>query len=157
MPQTKPTPKKQEQEKPPELPQTKPIQKEQEKPTKLPQTETIHKKQEQEKPAELPQTNPSRKDQGKLGKTPSELSSQVARDEGNGSEDDVVPEQKPPPQLSKGAVDKRLRRVMTPRVDGSYQVPEAVVLKWKNSDTKKDVELLFEKAAYDPEPLPNAV
>ncbi|OLP99163.1 hypothetical protein AK812_SmicGene18309 [Symbiodinium microadriaticum] len=150
LPQTKPTPKKQEQEKPPELPQTKPIQKEQEKPTKLPQTETIHKKQEQEKPAELPQTNPSRKDQGKLGKTPSELSSQVARDEGNGSEDDVVPEQKPPPQLSKGAVDKRLRRVMTPRVDGSYQVPEAVVLKWKNSDTKKDVELLFEKAAYDP-------
>ncbi|CAE7193615.1 unnamed protein product, partial [Symbiodinium sp. CCMP2456] len=143
VPQTEPTHEKQE--KAAAVPQTEPTHEEQEKGTDLPQTAPTHKKQEE--PATVPQTEPNHKKQEKGD------SSQAGGNDGNESDDDadaVAPQKEPPKQLTRGAVDKRLRRVMAPRVDGSYQVPEAVILQWKSKDTKKDVELLFEKAAYDP-------
>ena len=42
----------------------------------------------------------------------------------------------PPPKLTTGAVDKRLRRVMAPKVDGSYKVPQQVIDEWKDLDTR---------------------
>ena len=58
---------------------------------------------------------------------------------------------KPPQKLSPGAVDKRLRRVMTPKVDGSYKVPQQVIDEWKDLDTRDRVRALFEKTAYCPD------
>ena len=146
LPQTEPT--KQE-KKPADFPQTKPTDEKHKKHTDLPQTE-------QEKPAVLPQTKPTDEKHEKHADLP-QTEQEKPADESDDDADAVAPEKEPPPQLSKGAMDKRLRRVMAPRVDGSYQVPEAVILQWKNKDSKKDVELLFEKSAYDPEPRPNAV
>lgn len=60
---------------------------------------------------------------------------------------------KPPPkQLSRAAVDKRLRRTMQPRADGTFLVPECVREKWKDLGTRSEVMSMFEKAGYDSAP-----
>lgn len=61
-------------------------------------------------------------------------------------------DQRPPTQLSQSAVNQRLRRIMRPRADGSFLVPECVREKWKDLETRDEVMALFEKAAYDPVP-----
>lgn len=57
----------------------------------------------------------------------------------------------PPEQLSKSAVDKRLRRVMQPRADGSLLVPQELKAQWKDPLTRDTVLALFEKCAYKPD------
>ena len=57
----------------------------------------------------------------------------------------------PPDQLSWGAVDRRLRRIMTPRVTGEFQVPKAVVDQWNDKTTRPRVMSMFEKAGYSPD------
>ena len=68
---------------------------------------------------------------------------------GDGFEFDDKP---PPTQLSQSAVNHRLRRIMKPRADGSFLVPECVREKWKNLETRGEVMAMFEKAAYEPVP-----
>eukprot|EP00439_Symbiodinium_sp_Y106_P029421 s208_g3.t1 len=54
-----------------------------------------------------------------------------------------------PPQLpekpSEGAIFKRIYRVMQPRADGSYVIPESVRSDWHNLETRPSVVHLFEK------------
>ena len=57
----------------------------------------------------------------------------------------------PPDQLSWGAVDRRLRRIMTPRVTGEFKVPKAVVDQWNDKTTRPRVMSMFEKAGYSPD------
>ena len=70
-----------------------------------------------------------------------------------GSEDEESPEEKQPPekQLTPSAVDKRLRRIMTPTVRGSYKVPESVIEQWKDLQTRCQVMSMFEKCGYSPD------
>ena len=63
--------------------------------------------------------------------------------------DQTIP---PPPQLSAKAANQRLRRVMQPRSDGSFLVPECVREKWKDLATRSEVMAMFEKAAFEPAP-----
>lgn len=56
---------------------------------------------------------------------------------------------KPPPQLSPSAIDKRLRRVMTPRACGTLKVPQEVVDQWRDPGTRPKVFAMFEKVGYD--------
>lgn len=58
----------------------------------------------------------------------------------------------PVPAMSKGAIDKRLRRVFTPLKDGSYRVPEEFVKKWDRPGADRDgLFVLFEKCNYEPD------
>ena len=63
--------------------------------------------------------------------------------------DQTIP---PPPQLSVKAANQRLRRVMQPRSDGSFLVPECVREKWKDLATRSEVMAMFEKVAFEPAP-----
>jgi len=57
----------------------------------------------------------------------------------------------PPKQLSPSAVDKRLRRIMTPTSSGSLKVPQELIDQWKDLTTRPQVMSMFEKAGYDPD------
>ena len=58
----------------------------------------------------------------------------------------------PPQQLSEGAIDKRLRRVMSPRANGEHLVSGEFVKLWQDRVNGRDkIRALFEKAAYCPE------
>lgn len=59
--------------------------------------------------------------------------------------------EEPPEPLSKSAVDKRLRRLMTPRADGSLLVPDEIKLQWADPLQRDKVKLLFEKCAHQPD------
>ena len=61
----------------------------------------------------------------------------------------------PPPQLSKGAADARLRRVMKPRADGSFIVPEVARDMYKDTSRRGSLMSLFEKCAFEPVPCLN--
>lgn len=65
---------------------------------------------------------------------------------------DPTPPQ-PPAALSDGAINARLRRLMKPRGDGSYLVPEEVVRDWQNNETRDKIKALFERTAYDKDPV----
>lgn len=65
--------------------------------------------------------------------------------------EDRVPGQEPPPELSRSAIDKRLRRVMQPRADGTDKVPEEIIQQWKDPLTRDKVMALFEKCGYKPD------
>ena len=65
------------------------------------------------------------------------------------------PTKKPGQQLSEGAIYKRLKRVFTPRADGSYIVPKEFVDKYKDLQSRQEVELLFEKCDYCPDTWPD--
>ena len=62
------------------------------------------------------------------------------------------PTKKPGEELSEGAIYKRIKRVFTPRADGTYLVPKEFVEKWKDLKMRTEVELLFEKCDYCPDP-----
>ena len=57
----------------------------------------------------------------------------------------------PPEQLSPSAIDKRLRRIMTPRASGALKVPQEVVDQWKDLSSRHKVTSMFEKVGYDPD------
>eukprot|EP00435_Cladocopium_sp_Y103_P019703 s1495_g4.t1 len=66
-------------------------------------------------------------------------------------EDNYQPESPPdPPQISKAAAGARLRRLFTPRSDGSYQVPQEAVQMYKDLDQRGNLEKMFERCAYSP-------
>ncbi|CAJ1457737.1 unnamed protein product [Effrenium voratum] len=62
-----------------------------------------------------------------------------------------VPTENPPPQLSEGAIKKRLYRLLTPKASGALKVPKELINDYNDPFTKDKVFLLFEKAGYDRE------
>lgn len=73
-----------------------------------------------------------------------------ARDD-NVPEDTAAPEQAPPAELTKSAIDKRLRRIMQPRADGTQKIPDEIIAQWKDPLTRDKVLALFEKCGYHPD------
>ena len=63
----------------------------------------------------------------------------------------VPPTMVPPVELSKSALDKRLRRVMKPRANGVCRVPEEIRSQWEDLTTRDMICSLFEKCGYDPD------
>ena len=61
------------------------------------------------------------------------------------------PTKRPGVELSQGAIYKRMNRIFTPRSDGTYLVDEEFVRKWKNLDTRDELNILFEKCDYQPD------
>ena len=61
------------------------------------------------------------------------------------------PQQPPPQQLTPAAIDKRLRRVMTPKSSGALKVPQEVIDQWKDPASRHQVTSMFEKDGYDPD------
>lgn len=61
-----------------------------------------------------------------------------------------LPSQMPAEALSQGAIDKRLRRIFTPRADGTYLVSSEFVKQYqqKGQDREK-LLVMFEKCNYD--------
>lgn len=57
----------------------------------------------------------------------------------------------PPAELSKAAVDKRLRRIMKPFADGTLKIPIEVIHQWRDVDQRDKVKAVFEKCGYDPD------
>ena len=69
-----------------------------------------------------------------------------------GSPDVQHPDVKPQPELSQQAVDKRLRRVLAPRANGTYMVSEDFRRQFESKGEDRDrIRLLFEKCDYNPE------
>ena len=63
------------------------------------------------------------------------------------------PEEKPGTVLSTAAIDKRLRRIFTPRSDGTYAVSEDFVKKYlAKGDERQKLLVMFEKCDYKPDP-----
>lgn len=56
----------------------------------------------------------------------------------------------PPMELSKSAIDKRMRRVMAPRADGSYLVPQEIRDQYRDPLERDSVRAMFEKCGYEP-------
>ena len=56
--------------------------------------------------------------------------------------------QGPPQRLTPAAVDRRLRRVMAPRTDGTFKVPENAVADWKDLEKRHKIKAIFEKCGY---------
>lgn len=62
------------------------------------------------------------------------------------------PTQAPEKQLSKEAIEKRLRRVFQPRRDGTYVVSQDWVDKFNNKGADRESLLaMFEKVGYNPD------
>lgn len=62
------------------------------------------------------------------------------------------PGSEPGEALSKSAIDKRLRRVFTPRADGTYSVSDDFVKKYMARGEERDKLLvMFEKCNYNPD------
>ena len=62
-------------------------------------------------------------------------------------EEEAVPS--PPKKLSEAAIKAKLRRIFTPRANGSYLVPEDVLEQYKAPNTRPKVLSLFEKVGYN--------
>lgn len=62
------------------------------------------------------------------------------------------PTELPEPQLSKAAIDKRLRRIVQPRSDGTFIIPEDFVKKY-NGGERAELLFLFEKCGYNSDSL----
>ena len=58
---------------------------------------------------------------------------------------------KEPDDLSPGAIDKRLRRLMARRADGSRLIPEELYEEWKNLETRDGVLRQFEMCGWSRE------
>ena len=58
------------------------------------------------------------------------------------------PVKEPPKKLSPAAVDRRLRRTMEPRTDGTYKVPMEVIEQWKDKEKRPKLTATFEKLGY---------
>ena len=107
-----------------------------------------------ETPVEKAPKSPIELDQADVSlETPAQKASKSAIDLESDSEsgDDYVPESPPePPQISKAAAGARLRRLFTPRSDGSYQVPQEAVQMYKDLDQRRNLEKMFERCAFSP-------
>lgn len=58
----------------------------------------------------------------------------------------------PNEELSKGAIDKRFRRVFKPRKDGTFLVSEDFVKKYRSlGDERDQLMVMFEKCNYEPD------
>ena len=75
----------------------------------------------------------------------------AAADEAPQVPQDMFPEEEPPVELTKSAIDKRLRRLMCPRCDGSQKIPEEIIAQWKDPLARDKVFALFEKCGYKPD------
>ena len=60
----------------------------------------------------------------------------------------VLPSCMPPEKLSKGAIQKRLWRIVQPKANGQLKVPQELVDEYKDESTRKNVMSLFEKSGY---------
>lgn len=60
----------------------------------------------------------------------------------------VIPTVLPPKKLTRGAIQKRLRRVCTPKANGQLKVPKEVMEDYHDDRRRGDVEALFEKSGY---------
>ena len=66
------------------------------------------------------------------------------------SDNNAPAPEKSQPSLSPGAIDKRLRRVMTPRTNGTFKVPEKFVQQWrKGGAQRKTLESILASCGYD--------
>ena len=64
------------------------------------------------------------------------------------------PEIPPPPEkLTEAAVDRRLRRVVERKADGTYKVPKEVVEQFKDKHKRPELFAAFEKCGYKPDCL----
>ena len=55
-------------------------------------------------------------------------------------------------RLSAAAIDARMRRIMKPRVDGSYKVSVDIVEQWRQKRKgRKSLEQLFQSCGYEPD------
>ncbi|CAK9046571.1 unnamed protein product [Durusdinium trenchii] len=66
-------------------------------------------------------------------------------------DDAVVPTRPPPPKLTRGAIKKRLWRLVQPKASGKFKVPKEVVDEYRDERTRGRVEALFEKSGYQRE------
>ena len=83
-----------------------------------------------------------------LGTPPPAQVSQVVDDEVPPS---PKPTKMPGEELSQGAIYKRMNRIFTARADGTYVVDGEFVKKWKNLESRRELNVLFEKCDYDPD------
>ena len=86
---------------------------------------------------------------------PTEPAPQIPESEGDSKyhvPEGVEPPSQPPPRLSERAAKARLYRVVQPRMDGSYLVPEEVIKMYtdKVGGGRENVLNLFEKSGYSP-------
>ena len=65
--------------------------------------------------------------------------------------DDVAYQVKsfPPPVLTSGAIDSRLRRVFKARQDGTMLLDETWVQQWLDKDKRENIKAIFEKVGYN--------
>ena len=68
------------------------------------------------------------------------------------SEADLAAIPPPPPKLTEGAIDRRLRRIVTPKANGKLKVPQEVVNQFNDKDERKSLQAAFEKVGYNPDP-----
>ena len=88
------------------------------------------------RPAKTPSKSPATKTQAE--KTP-----------GSGKRKrESSPLRDPPKKLSPAAVDRRLRRTMEPKTDGTYKVPTEVLEQWKDKEKRPKLMAMFEKLGY---------
>ena len=58
----------------------------------------------------------------------------------------------PPAKLSTGAIDRRLRRIVTPKSNGDFKVPDEIVRQFKGDKEERDkLFAAFEKVGYRPD------
>ena len=50
---------------------------------------------------------------------------------------------------SAGAIYKRIYRLMRPRADGSFVLPESIRNEWKDKTTRPNVDRIFERCGYN--------
>ena len=53
------------------------------------------------------------------------------------------------PQLSKSAMQSRLRRLMAPSVRGTFRVSQEVLKQYHDPDGKKSLEMIFQMVGFD--------
>ncbi|CAE7244267.1 unnamed protein product, partial [Symbiodinium sp. CCMP2456] len=53
------------------------------------------------------------------------------------------------PDLTEGAIYKRMWRMFRPRADGSYLLPDSVVQEYQNKTTRPNIVRAFERCGYD--------
>lgn len=118
-------------------------------PAALEEKEVEPPKPEETVPSTIPEQKVERDIPSPVPPTQKPTVTPVPRDtEPEESDDDGMVE--PPAKLSKAAADARLRRVFTPRADGTYAVPDDSVSMYKDLSTRANLMSMFEKCAYNP-------
>lgn len=85
--------------------------------------------------------------------TPPAIPKSALAPEAEAKDDHVdLPSVKPAEALSQSAIDKRLRRIFTPRADGTFLVSADFVRQYQQKGQDRDKLLvMFEKCNYDPD------